>query len=171
MGAVGVNRDSTAVRPDGALGNRQPEPDPLDVLAARLVDPVESLEEPGQMDRLDAAALVADAEQLARALATKLVTYGTGRAPDEVDQPQIEAIVRNAAKRAAELDASRIAGRWAEFLEHAAVPAYHEWRGKSPGRRRAFLSMRPLHYAKFTAADLGARSLDFVRKEFVARLP
>jgi hypothetical protein len=80
------------------------------------------------------------------------------------------AIVRNAAKRAAELDASRIAARWADFLEHVAVPAYHEWRDKSPARRRAFLSMRPLQYASFTAADLGARSVDFVRKE-LARLP
>jgi hypothetical protein len=81
------------------------------------------------------------------------------------------AIVRNAAERAANLNASRIAQLWADFLEHVAVPAYHDWRGTSAARRRAFLSMRPLHYAGFTAADLGARSLDYVRKELGARLP
>jgi hypothetical protein len=81
------------------------------------------------------------------------------------------AIVRNAAERAAQLDASHIARRWADFLEQVAVPAYHEWRGTSPARRRAFLSMRPLHYASFTAADFGARSVHFVRKELSARLP
>jgi hypothetical protein len=80
------------------------------------------------------------------------------------------AIVRNAAERAADLDAPRIARRWADFFEHAAVPAYRDWCASSPARRRAFLSMRPLHYASFTAADLGARSVHFVRKELSARL-
>ena len=81
------------------------------------------------------------------------------------------AIVRNAAERAADLDASHIAHLWADFLEHIAVPAYHEWLQTSPAKRRAFLAMRPLHYASFTAADFGARSVDFVRKELGARLP
>ena len=65
-----------------------------------------------------------------------------------------------------------------EFLPNALVPngsttsrcAAPGRRDKSPARRRAFLSMRPLQYASFTAADLGARSVDFVRKE-LARLP
>jgi hypothetical protein len=37
--------------------------------------------------------LLADKDQLARALTVKLVTYGTGGAPEAIDQPQIEAIV------------------------------------------------------------------------------
>ncbi|MBI2478581.1 MAG: DUF1592 domain-containing protein [Planctomycetia bacterium] len=37
--------------------------------------------------------LLADKDQLARALATKLVTYGTGAAPRTADQPEIAAIV------------------------------------------------------------------------------
>ena len=58
-----------------------------------------------------------------------------------------------------------------EAVVHIAVPAYHEWLQTSPAKRRAFLAMRPLHYASFTAADFGARSVDFVRKELGARLP
>ena len=37
--------------------------------------------------------LLADKDQLARALATKLLTYGTGAAPSEVDQQDVEEIV------------------------------------------------------------------------------
>lgn len=37
--------------------------------------------------------LVRDKDQLARSLATKLVTYGTGGAPTKADRPEIEAIV------------------------------------------------------------------------------
>ena len=32
-------------------------------------------------------------DQLARALAAKLITYATGRAPDEIDHPEVERIV------------------------------------------------------------------------------
>jgi hypothetical protein len=37
--------------------------------------------------------LLADKDQLARSVATKLITYATGRAPDAADRPQIDAIV------------------------------------------------------------------------------
>ena len=37
--------------------------------------------------------LLADKDQLARALTTKLLTYATGSAPTSADQPQIDAIV------------------------------------------------------------------------------
>lgn len=37
--------------------------------------------------------LLADQDQLARALAAKLLTYATGQAPDSADQPEIETIV------------------------------------------------------------------------------
>jgi uncharacterized protein DUF1585 len=39
--------------------------------------------------------LLADKDQLARALAQKLLTYATGAAPTKTDQPQIDAIVRS----------------------------------------------------------------------------
>lgn len=39
--------------------------------------------------------LLDDKDQLARSLAQKLLTYGTGAAPTAADQPEIEAIVRN----------------------------------------------------------------------------
>jgi len=39
--------------------------------------------------------LLDDKDQLARALAQKLLTYGTGAAPTTADQPEIETIVRN----------------------------------------------------------------------------
>jgi hypothetical protein len=81
------------------------------------------------------------------------------------------AVIRNGIDRAAQIEPARIAQRWADFLTHVAVPAYHEWRGLPTARRRVFLSMRPLHYARFTATDLGTRSVDFVRKELVGRLP
>jgi len=38
--------------------------------------------------------LLQDKDQLARALAGKLLTYATGRAPETADQPEIDAIVR-----------------------------------------------------------------------------
>jgi len=81
------------------------------------------------------------------------------------------AMIRNGTERAAHIEPARIAHRWADFLSHVAVPAYHRWCGLPTARRRAFLSMRPLRYAGFSAADLGTRSIDFVRKELVARLP
>jgi hypothetical protein len=80
------------------------------------------------------------------------------------------AVIRNGIDRAAQIEPACIAQRWADFLTHVAVPAYHEWCGLPTARRRAFLSMRPLHYARFTATDLGTRSVDFVRKELVGRL-
>lgn len=39
--------------------------------------------------------LLADKDQLARALAEKLLSYGTGAAPTTADRPKVEAIVRN----------------------------------------------------------------------------
>jgi mono/diheme cytochrome c family protein len=42
--------------------------------------------------------LLADQDQIARALATRLLTYATGRAPDAVDAPQVDAIVARAAR-------------------------------------------------------------------------
>ncbi|MGE3807528.1 MAG: DUF1585 domain-containing protein, partial [Gemmataceae bacterium] len=38
--------------------------------------------------------LLKDKDQLARALTVKLVTYGTGAAPQAADQQEVEAIVR-----------------------------------------------------------------------------
>ena len=43
--------------------------------------------------------LLKDKPLLARALATKLITYGTGRAPQAGDQDQVEAIVKNIAAK------------------------------------------------------------------------
>jgi hypothetical protein len=40
--------------------------------------------------------LLKDKDQLARALAEKLVTYATGAAPTALDKPEIEAIVKTA---------------------------------------------------------------------------
>ena len=39
--------------------------------------------------------LLANKDQLARALTIKLATYGTGGSPQEADQPQIDAIVEH----------------------------------------------------------------------------
>ena len=86
------------------------------------------------------------------------------------DEALRAAMTRNGIERAAHIEPACIAQRWADFLSHVAVPAYHHWRQLPVAQRRAFLSMRPLHYARFTAVDLGARSVDFVRKEWVARL-
>ena len=62
------------------------------------VDPADELPGGHRFANIDElkALLIADSDQLARALATKLVTYGTGRAPDDVDRPRIEAIVARA---------------------------------------------------------------------------
>ena len=38
--------------------------------------------------------LLKDKDQIARALATRLVTYATGAAPQAADQPEIDALVR-----------------------------------------------------------------------------
>jgi uncharacterized protein DUF1588/uncharacterized protein DUF1585 len=46
----------------------------------------------GDIDELKQL-LLADKEQLARALTTKLLTYATGRAPDAADQAEVERIV------------------------------------------------------------------------------
>jgi hypothetical protein len=43
--------------------------------------------------------LASDKDQLARALAGKLLTYATGHAPEAADRPQIEAIVKRVRER------------------------------------------------------------------------
>jgi hypothetical protein len=63
---------------------RGPDVEPADVLAdgRRFAD----IDELKQL-------LLADKDQLARSLAGKLLAYATGRAPDDADEPQIEAVV------------------------------------------------------------------------------
>jgi hypothetical protein len=43
--------------------------------------------------------LLADRDQIVRALTTKLITYATGGPPEAVDKPVVDAIVRRVAKR------------------------------------------------------------------------
>ena len=43
--------------------------------------------------------MFAGADQIARALATRLVTYATGAAPQAADQPEIDALVRTIKER------------------------------------------------------------------------
>ena len=43
--------------------------------------------------------LLADKDQIARALTTKLLTYATGGAPESADQPEIDAIVAKVSER------------------------------------------------------------------------
>jgi mono/diheme cytochrome c family protein len=59
------------------------------------VDPSDVTEDGQPFQNIDEfrKLLLRDKDQLARALATKLVTYATGGAPTKVDRPEIEAIV------------------------------------------------------------------------------
>lgn len=59
------------------------------------VDPSDELPGGKKFANIDEfkALLLADKDQLARNLAVKLVTYGTGAAPETADKPEIEAIV------------------------------------------------------------------------------
>jgi hypothetical protein len=61
----------------------------------RKVDPADVLPDGRAFQNIDEfkQLLLADKDQIARALATKLVTYATGGAPEAADRPQIEAIV------------------------------------------------------------------------------
>ena len=59
------------------------------------VDPTDKLADGRAFPNIDEIKqlLLADKDQLARALTTKLLTYATGSAPIDADQPQVEAIV------------------------------------------------------------------------------
>ena len=59
------------------------------------VDPTDKLADGRTFRNIDEIKqlLLADKDQLARALTTKLLTYATGSAPIDADQPQVEAIV------------------------------------------------------------------------------
>jgi hypothetical protein len=67
-----------------------PAVDPADVLADGR--PFKNIDELRQL-------LLSDKHQLARALATKLITYATGGAPEGVDQSNVAAIVAKARAR------------------------------------------------------------------------
>ena len=43
--------------------------------------------------------LLADKDQIARALTTKLLTYATGSVPEAADQPEVDAIVGKVSER------------------------------------------------------------------------
>jgi mono/diheme cytochrome c family protein len=60
------------------------------------VDPADALPDGRRFENVDELKqlLLADLEQVARALTVKLLTYATGRAPDATDQPEVDAIVR-----------------------------------------------------------------------------
>jgi hypothetical protein len=81
---------TSGIGKDVVVGGRRmpylqgPPVDPADVLAdGRAFENIDDLR------RL----LLADKDQLARALATRLITYATGGPPEAVDQPKVEAIV------------------------------------------------------------------------------
>jgi hypothetical protein len=59
------------------------------------VDPADVLADGRRFKDIDEfrGLLLQDKDQLARALATRLVTYATGAAPHPADQPEIDAIV------------------------------------------------------------------------------
>jgi hypothetical protein len=59
------------------------------------VDPADELPDGRRFENIDELKqlLLADKDQIARALTVKLLTYATGAAPDGADQPEIEAIV------------------------------------------------------------------------------
>ena len=59
------------------------------------VDPADKLSDGRAFANIDELKqlLLADKDQLARALTTKLLTYATGAAPTSADRPQIDAIV------------------------------------------------------------------------------
>ena len=65
------------------------------------VDPSDGMEGGEKFANVDQfkQLLLKDKPLLARALATKLITYGTGRAPQAGDQDQVEAIVKNIAAK------------------------------------------------------------------------
>jgi hypothetical protein len=64
-------------------------------LKGKKVDPSDELPGGRRFANIDEfkKLLLEDKDQLARALATKLVTYATGAAPTSADQPKVEAIV------------------------------------------------------------------------------
>lgn len=65
-------------------------------LDGRKVDPADALPDGRKFKNIDELKqlLLSDKEQLARALATHLLTYATGAAPSAGDQPEIDAIVK-----------------------------------------------------------------------------
>jgi len=65
------------------------------------VDPSDVLHDGRKFRNIDELKqlLVADKDQIARALTTKLVTYATGSVPESADQTEIRAIVGNVSKR------------------------------------------------------------------------
>jgi hypothetical protein len=60
------------------------------------VDPSDAMPDGSKFRNIDEfkQVLLKDKDQLARALAVKLLTYGTGAAPDSADKNEIEAIVK-----------------------------------------------------------------------------
>jgi hypothetical protein len=65
------------------------------------VDPADALADGRKFANIDELKelLLADKDQLARALTEKLLTYGTGRAPQPADQSEVEAIVAEIRQR------------------------------------------------------------------------
>ena len=65
------------------------------------VDPADELPDGRHFSNIDELKqlLLEDKDQIARALTVKLLTYGTGGAPQSADQPQIEAIVGKAREK------------------------------------------------------------------------
>ncbi len=65
------------------------------------VDPADALHDGRKFANIDELKqlLLADKEQLARAMTTRLITYATGCAPDAADYPAVEAIVRKSADK------------------------------------------------------------------------
>jgi hypothetical protein len=61
----------------------------------KKVDPSDVMADGAKFENIDQfkKLLLRDPDQLARALATKLLTYATGGAPEPADRPQIDAIV------------------------------------------------------------------------------
>jgi len=82
-------------------------------LQGKPVDPSDTLPDGRSFRNIDEfkQLLLADKDQLARALTVKLVTYATGAAPTESDQPQVDAIVEQV----------RAAGYGLRSLVHAIV--------------------------------------------------
>jgi len=81
-----------------ATGNGKPvfvDGRKMNYLAGKPVDPSDELPDGAKFANIDEfkQLLLRDKDQLARSLATKLLTYGTGGPPTTADQPQIDAIV------------------------------------------------------------------------------
>jgi hypothetical protein len=59
------------------------------------VDPADALADGRAFQNVDELKqlLLADKDKVARALAIRLITYGTGGAPEAIDQPQVDEIV------------------------------------------------------------------------------